>query len=331
MYFNMLTVLAFFIFVSTSSAFYNPILTKGQDPSVKFYDGNYYLTQSVSDAIIVVMKSSRLENLGFPDENVTVWTGSGQLCCEVWAPELVYVNVTSLWYIYFTADDGNNINHRAYVLQSIGTDPLGPYNFIGKIAAATDYWAIDSTVLQLNNQLYFLWSGSPNANDIPQQNIYIASMSDPTTLSSDRYLLSEPTYQWEKDAGGYGCNEGPAVWQVNGTTYVVFSASSTWENTYCLGLLTYIGGDPLQQSSWTKRNSSIFSQNPAESVFGPGHNSFTTSPDYTQWWNVYHAFEESGVPNRNVRTQVVNWNVDGTPNLGIPVGYNDFVDPPSGE
>ncbi|GAB6027002.1 hypothetical protein CHUAL_013739, partial [Chamberlinius hualienensis] len=264
--------------VTFSSAFYNPIVDHGQDPSVKYYNDNYYLVQSVSEAIIVVMKSSRLENLGNPDTNVTVWVGSGDLCCQVWAPELVFIEDTNHWYIYFAADDGNFVAHHSYVLESVGIDPLGPYNFIGKMAVATDAFAIDSTVLKLDNQLYYIWSGSPVNDSVPQQNIYIASLSGPTNITSDRFLISEPIYPWEFDSNGFGNNEGPAVLQWDGKTYITYSASTTGQDTYCFGMLTYIGGDPLQQSSWLKSNTSVFFQNPAESVYGPGHNCFTTSP-----------------------------------------------------
>ncbi|GAB6032309.1 hypothetical protein CHUAL_010947 [Chamberlinius hualienensis] len=319
-------------FITYSIAFYNPIVSQGQDPSVKYYNGNYYLTQSRDNGIVVV-RSPKLEDLGNPAETVKVWNaGSGNLCCEIWAPELVYIKDQDRWYIYFAADDGNNANHRSYALESSGNNPLGPYTLIGEMAVATDMWAIDSTVMNLNNQLYYVWSGWPENSDF-QQNLYIASMSSPTTLSSDRYLLSEPTNDWEIAGNGQRINEGPAVLQNNGNTFIAYSASGSWENSYCLGLLTYIGGDPLQISSWRKSNGCVFAQDSSKSVYGTGHNSFTTSPDQTQVWNVYHADVQSGAGwnGRSVRAQQVYWNGDGSPNFGVPVSFNDWVDPPSGE
>ncbi|GAB6032310.1 hypothetical protein CHUAL_010948 [Chamberlinius hualienensis] len=320
------------ISVTYSLGFYNPIVSKGQDPSVKYYNGSYYLTQSVNDAMIVVMRSPTIESLGYPVETVTAFLGTSPVCCELWAPELVYIDDTDKWYIYFAADDGDNANHRSFVLESASNDPLGPYTFVGEIAAATDMWAIDSTVMKLNNQLYFIWSGSPYVIETIQY-IYIALMSSPTSLSSDRFILSEPTYPWEFASNGQGVNEGPAVLQHDGNTFIVYSASGSWEDSYCLGLLTYIGGDPLQISSWVKTDGCVFSQNPSKSVYGTGHNSFTTSPDLTQVWNVYHADVQSGGgwANRSIRAQQVNWDADGSPIFGTPVGFEDWVDPPSGE
>ena len=55
----------------------------------------------------------------------------------------------------------------------------------------------DGTVLELNGELYFLWSGWEGDVNVAQ-NIYIAHMSDPCTIDSERVCLSTPTYSWEK-------------------------------------------------------------------------------------------------------------------------------------
>ncbi|HET9236580.1 MAG TPA: family 43 glycosylhydrolase [Oligoflexus sp.] len=101
---------------------------------------------------------------------------------QLWAAELHYLD--GLWYIYYAASDGNNATHRMYVLESIGQDPTGPYRFKGRIAAATDRWAIDGTVLEPGDgRRYFVWSGWDGDENI-QQNLYIAPMQNPWTLGS---------------------------------------------------------------------------------------------------------------------------------------------------
>jgi GH43 family beta-xylosidase len=40
---------------------------------------------------------------------------------ELWAPELHFIK--GKWYMYFAADDGNNNNHRIYVLENPTADP----------------------------------------------------------------------------------------------------------------------------------------------------------------------------------------------------------------
>jgi GH43 family beta-xylosidase len=114
----------------------------------------------------------------------------------------------------------------------------------------------------------------------------------------------------------------------------VFSASHCSTPEYKLGLLTYNGGDPLQQSSWVKSSQPIFQRNNAAGVFGPGHNGFFKSPDGTEDWIVYHANSSANGGcdmNRSTRAQKITWNADGTPNFGTPVGAGTRIPVPSGE
>ena len=48
-----------------------------------------------------------------------------------------------------------------YVLEGNTQDPTGGYTFKGKIAATTDRWAIDGTVLEHAGSRYMVWSGWP--------------------------------------------------------------------------------------------------------------------------------------------------------------------------
>ena len=64
---------------------------------------------------------------------------------EIWAPEIHFIN--GKWYAYFAADDGNNNNHRMYVLENTSADPMqGEWIFKGKVADPSDKWAIDGDV-----------------------------------------------------------------------------------------------------------------------------------------------------------------------------------------
>jgi GH43 family beta-xylosidase len=239
------------------------------------------------------------------------------------------------WYIYVAADDGNNANHRMYVLESTGSDAQGGYISRGRIAAPTDRWAIDGTVLQRGASLYFLWSGWAGAVNA-QQNLYIAPMSNPWTISGERVLLSEPTQIWER-RGGDGVNwpyinEGPQVLQRNGKVFLVYSASGSWTDDYCLGMLTASdSANLLLRSSWTKSSGCVFSR--AAAAYGPGHNSFTTSPDFAEDWHVYHANTSagSGWGGRSLRIQKITWSTGGDPVFGTPVAADAPLAGPSGE
>ncbi|HEX8700172.1 MAG TPA: family 43 glycosylhydrolase, partial [Myxococcaceae bacterium] len=191
--------------------------------------------------------------------------------------------------------------------------------------------AIDGTVLQQGSSLYYLWSGWEGTRNT-QQNIYIAPMSNPYTISGERVLISSPTNTWERRGGPPYINEGPQVLQRNGKVFIVYSASGSWTDDYCLGMLTASStSNLLQPSSWAKSPGCVFAK--TATAYGPGHNTFVTSPDGTQDWLVYHANQvsRSGWNGRSIRAQRFTWNADGSPNFGTPTPTGTPLVLPSGE
>lgn len=306
--------------------FINPIKPMtSADPWVVQKDGYYYYCHSNGDNQIFVTKTNRLQDID-REIPVNVWTApyDKEYSKETWAPELHFIN--DKWYIYFAADDGKNENHRMFVLQSKTDDPQGEYVFKGKISDSTDKWAIDGTVLDMDGKLYFVWSGWEGDVNV-SQNIYIAEMSNPYTISGERVLISQPENPWEMIGKPY-VNEGPQILKKNGTIHIVYSASGSWTDDYCLGLLTNTNGDVLNPSAWTKTGP-VFSK--ADTAYGPGHASFVKSPDGKEDWIVYHACENSGGgwAGRSVRAQKFTWEKD-FPKFGVPVNIQEELQVPSG-
>ncbi|MCJ8009787.1 family 43 glycosylhydrolase [Lederbergia wuyishanensis] len=314
--------------------FENPILGDGADPwVVKHSDGYYYYTHTTGRDI-TIWKSKTLTGLAdAPKKTVYIPSDDGPHSQSIWAPEIHFID--GKWYIYFAAS-GNTGSHRMYVLQSEGSDPFGPYSFpdgteYGKITDPTDKWAIDGTVLEYKNKLYFIWSGWEGDVNV-SQHLYIAPMSNPWTISGERVEISRPELAWEKN-GFPLINEGPQVLKnKQGKVFIIYSASGSWTNDYCLGMLSFEGANPLDASSWRKHLHPTFETNTDADVYGPGHSSFVKSPDGKEDWIVYHAakFKDGGWT-RNVRMQKFSWNKDGTPNFGKPVGTKTLLRVPSGE
>lgn len=306
--------------------FTNPIKpATSADPWIVYKDGYYYYCHSNGNNKIYVTKTKNLQDID-REVAVNVWTSpyGKEYSAELWAPELHFIQ--GKWYIYFAADDGRNENHRMYCLESTSEDPQGGYEFKGKVAAKTDKWAIDGTVLDMDGQLYFLWSGWEGDENI-RQGIYIAEMSNPYTISGERVLLSMPEQPWEMNGQPY-INEGPQVLKKNDTIHIVYSASGSWTDEYCLGLLTCKDGKVMNPSSWEKTGP-VFSK--GETAYGPGHCSFVKSPDRKEDWIVYHACEFSGGgwAGRSVRAQKFSWKGD-YPEFGTPVKVGEEMAAPSG-
>jgi len=208
---------------------------------------------------------------------------------DIWAPELH--DVAGHWYVYFAADQPpkGNPGHRMYVLRGpdSSTDPMNPsstFTLVGQIGnLPSDQWAIDGTVFTLNNQLYLTCSGwPPTESDGNKQELYIAKMVDPVTAdpSSGVHMISSPTLPWEsyQDPGGgqvHSINEGPAWLELGVFKGIIYSAGASWTSDYQLGMLQYMGGDPLQISSWKKYPQPLLSNNPSGAgPYGPGHCSY---------------------------------------------------------
>lgn len=299
------------------------------DPSVVYKDGHYYMTFMHKGAIIV-MKSRTIDFTQAKRKAVWSPPGGTRYSADLWAPEIQWIQGN--WYIYFAADDSNNENHRMYALQADTDDPLGSYSFKGQIADETNEWAIDGLVLEDGGKLYFVWSGW-EGDYSSQQNTYIAPMSDPLTISGPRVLLSEPTLEWEQAGGPPFINEGQSILKKNGRIFLVYSGAGSWTPYYSLGMLSLeAGADPLDPSKWHKSEQPLMKMDEAMGVYGPGHNSFTVSPDGLEDWIVYHATTRitDGWNNRKARAQKVRWKEDGTPDFGTPLSLNTAIEVPAG-
>lgn len=309
------------------TTFRNPLLADGADPWLQYHQGNYYLAGTTWNSQLVMRKSPTLAGLRTAAPQY-VWSDtSAGACCNFWAFEFHRLNGPSgtRWYMMYTSGQSGTLDRQHLsVLESAGDDPLGPYSLKGSPMPST--WNIDGSYLQLNGQLYLLWSEWQGAD----QSMWIARMTNPWTITGSKVLISRPTYGWETVGGRV--NEGPEVLQRGGKTFIVYSASSCNTPDYKLGMLTLTGSDPLSASSWTKSANPVFQQ--GNGAYGPGHNGFFKSPDGSEDWIVYHgnASTAQGCGNtRSTRAQKFAWNADGTPDFGTPAATTVDLPVPSGE
>jgi GH43 family beta-xylosidase len=310
------------------SNFFNVIHARGADPWVfRHADGWYYgLVTTASN--VTLLRSRTISALGAGNRKVVYVPPSG--IKNLWAPELHWLD--GAWYVYFAADNGKNANHRMYVLENAAVDPFEE-KFVskGKISiAGADRWAIDGTVVRIKNDTYFVWSGWEGTID-EAQNLYIARMANPWTLAGSRVLISRPSLDWERRGGPPSVNEGPQALIRSDHVFLVYSAAGSWTDHYALGLLTLApGADPLVPGSWSKSPYPVFAS--ANGVFGPGHCSFTKSPDGREDWIIYHAAKRQGARmSRLVRAQRFDWNADGSPSFGVPCPPDSPLALPGGE
>ena len=289
----------------------------GSDPWFYEHNGEYHYCYSIGEGVAIRHAQHPFD---LPEGEETIaWRAPRDTMYSwaYWAPELHYID--GMWYLYVAASDTESAHHRMFVLQS--DNPRGTFEMVGKIADSTDKWAIDGTVLPVGGALYFVWSGWEGDED-GKQSLYIARMSDPCHIEGERRLLSEPTLLWEKH--GMPVNEGPQVLQKDGTVYIVYAASGSWTNDYCLGLLRLCGDDPTDKSSWAKAPLPVLFRR--DGAYGPGHCCFLRSDDGTADYIVYHANEkkDTGWDGRTIRLQPFVW-IGDYPVFGRPFALGTAV------
>jgi GH43 family beta-xylosidase len=309
--------------------FTNPIIGDGADPWIVYREGYYYFTFTTGSNV-QVRRATRLAGTNGIGKApvVAAFYPPAPFNQNVWGPELHFLRGKT--YVYYAADDGNNANHRIFAAESSSTGPSFSFVSKGKVYdATTDGWAIDGTVLEAaNGSLYFIWSGWPGTQN-GLQNLYIAPMSDPLTISGPRVLLSTLDKPWES-----WIEEGPEVLQRDGTTFIIYAANLSWTDNECLGMLMNRDGNYLNPSSWMKYPSPVFSTfvSTNGAVYGPGHCGLTKSLDGAEDWIFYHAAKYSGAGwNRNIRMQSFSWSTNGYPNFGQPVSEGIALPVPSGD
>jgi GH43 family beta-xylosidase len=283
----------------------NPILQKGADPWV-VADGDTFHYCYVRKDTVFLKSVKRISELPHTKER-SIWIPEKGTAYskEVWAPELHFLD--GRWYVYVAADDGKNENHRMYVLSD-----------------KSDKWAIDGSPFSYKGKMYFIWSGWEGEKNV-QQNIYIAKMDSPTSIMSERILISRPDYDWEKRGSSKDLptiNEGPEILEKNGKLFLIYSAAGSWSDYYCLGMLEFTGENPMLVSSWTKSPKPVFESN--EIVTSPGHASFIkiNKLDYI----VYHSARQKGAAwDRQINIQSFGWK-NGKPEFGTPLPYGTNIE-----
>ncbi len=279
----------------------------GQDPWVVLRDGSFLLVQTAGgNRRIVVKQFGDLQRMDRNTETV-IWVSNGRNGRErhLWAPELHEID--GRWYVYYSAGDGRPGGHRTYAL--VADDPLGPYRDLGPVGDPShDVWAIDLTVFTHDDRLYAVWSGWEGHDDGFPQNLYVAPMSDPWTISGERRCLSRPEHAWEMTVAAV--NEGPEVVHHpgSGRLFVLYAADASWTQAYKMGLLEWVGGDVGDPASWRKLQRPWFT--------GGGHGCVVETPTGSHF--VYHRKlgADPGWADREITSAALVWDADGYPTVG---------------
>ncbi len=261
----------------------NPVLRndpsaidKTADPHVLFFSGKYYHTYTANDRLYVA-----------EIESLEEFNGEGRVdhlvtdACELekcFAPELHLIDGD--FYIYAAPCRRGSEEHFVCVYKSEDGTPTGRFVPLGAVEGIGEKWSIDATVFSFGGERYMVFTTC--------KTIYIAKMKSPTALAGAPVAIKCPERAWERQMSDVV--EGPAVIFDGETPVLVYSASDSKCDDYCLGMMRMEGSDPLSPIAWRPHPHPILEK--AEGMFGPGHCSFTEMAGDLVC--VYHANLESG-------------------------------------
>ena len=184
------------------------------------------------------------------------------------------------------------------------------WTFIGPVRGLPDSWSIDATVFQLyHSELYCCYSGWPLGDTSDsQQDLFLIKMASPEeAIPETLTCISCADQPWERcDQNRHGINEGP-TWVDMSPNFrgIIYSCSGSWTNDYKLGILQFVGHDPLHKSSWKKRDAPLLVSD-HRAPFGPGHASFVESKRGSdEIYCVYHSTPRQNDGWRNRKGRVI--------------------------
>ncbi|MBO5936064.1 MAG: family 43 glycosylhydrolase [Clostridia bacterium] len=277
----------------------------GGDPYIIEDESGCYYTFTTGGGIDIFQIES-FDTINVTRQKTIFWAGEHGTDGDIWAPEIHkfgdrwYIVATAKFkpdavpagkmpYIIFNKNNDNGDYYRySFVLESKTEDIFGEYEFKG-IIAPDGLSNLDGTYLQKDGKLYFVCAAYMK---VAYQSIYICEMENPYTLKTDKrgkhiiQKLSSPIYQWEKN--GWDVNEGPAVLYKGDSIFIVYSASGYSSGKYCMGMLSYDGGNIMKKSSWDKSPVRVSYHNPIKEIYSAGHCSFIHR-DNGEIYMVYHA------------------------------------------
>jgi GH43 family beta-xylosidase len=294
------------------------------DPYVLLDNGTYYLTFT-SGGHIEIWSHNSLFDFEANCKKEVIWRPPPDqpYSADVWAPELHSIH--GRWYVYFAAADPQhgNSSHRMYVLAGPGADssPMQPdrWEFHSRLAGLPeDQWAIDGTVITLNNTMLFVYSGWPlgTHDNESRQEIFIMEMVSPTECKGSPARISSPDLEFEF-SGKSGVNEGPQFLCSRDGNWmgIVYSCAGSWTSEYKMNVLCYKGGDPLDVRSWAKTNRPLLKSSHDDTPpYGPGHGNFVfiDGSGGPEVWGVFHATDaKTGWEGRKARLMRVGWTENG--------------------
>lgn len=283
------------------TSYVNPVYDKYlADPYVLRHEGNYYAygtaPASPEGWQFPVLHSTDLVH--WDEKGWALQPVSGGI--HFWAPEVVCHAGT--FFMYYSADGIGGCDHQMRVATS--RSPLGPFEDSRQVLVPDEPFTIDAHPFQdADGQWYLFYACDFLTLDDDNRigtGIVVDRLLDMVTLERKPQVVVRPhadwqLYQAQRSIYGGTFNwhtiEGPAVLLHNNQYFCFYSGGAWQQENY--GVSYVVASHPLGPYHRPQGLDLPILRSSPGNVTGPGHNSFTRSPDGRQEYIVYHAWNKA--------------------------------------
>jgi GH43 family beta-xylosidase len=277
------------------------------DPFVLRHEGVYYAygtgPAGADGRQVPVLRSTDLVHWQ-PAGHALTPTGHEQ----VWAPEVA--SHEGRFYMYYSSGSKpEGIDQKLRV--AVADHPQGPFIDAGKVLVPDQPFSIDAHPFRDDDGQWYLFYSvdfqSPEDDHRVGTGIVVDRLADMTTLEGQPLTVVRPHHDWHvfrKDRPIYGkvvdwhTVEGASVLKHGGEYYCFYSGGAWERDNY--GVSFVVARHPMGPYRRPMGgHEALLMRTPAfGQLIGPGHNSFTTSPDGSETWIVYHAWDPARTTRR---------------------------------
>jgi len=218
---------------------------------------------------------------------------------EFWAPEVAHAD--GRFWLYYSRGDRQGHGHRLRV--AVADHPAGPFSDCDTLLVPDQPFSIDAHPFRDHDGQWYLYYCVDFLELEDEHRIGTGIVVD-RMLAMDRLAgqprtVARPHADWQLFKKGRAMYDAVYDWHtvegasvlVHGGRYYCFYSGGAWEQQN-YGVSWVVAEHPL--GPFTRPEGSehaLLMRTRPGNVIGPGHNSFTTSPDGSQDWIVYHAWD----------------------------------------